>query len=119
MDRTPGSKGNTVLKLLSSVTALLLLAGCASSWPFNRGPDPEAAGTMRSAEPMIKACQARFASWLGARKVVWDGGPTVTRTGTLTTIQIEAQPTAPETIDPVDFRCEFDGDTLTRAEPVA
>ena len=106
-------------KLLGIAAVLALTAGCATGWPLAHGPDPQAAGTIQSAEPLVKLCQDRFVAWLGARPVVWEGGPTITRTDSLTTIQIEARPTASDTIDPVDFRCEFDGTTLDRAGPVA
>ena len=105
-------------KLLGTMAMLSLLSGCATGWPWAHGPDPQLGETLRSSAPLVKACQDRFAAWLGPRPVRWGDGPLVTRTGTQTTVQIEAQPTAPETIDPIAYRCEFEGETLGDARPV-
>jgi hypothetical protein len=113
------SKGKIVRNLLGIAAALTLLAGCATGWPLAHGPDPQVAETLQSAEPLVKICQQRFVAWLGPRPVTWEGGPTVTRDGTFTTIQIEARPNAADTIDPVDFRCEFEGEALGKSGPVS
>lgn len=93
--------------LLGSV-AFALLGGCADGWQWLTGSDPNAAQAVQSAEPLIQQCREHFVAWLDGTPVTWEGGPTVTRVGTFTAIQLEAQPTAPTAIDAKVYRCEFD-----------
>ncbi len=105
--------------LLSALTVLSLLAGCdATGWPLAHRPDPGVSDTLRAAEPLVGQCRTKLLAWLGQRPVTIDEGPTVTRTGDITTIQIEAQSTAPDAIDPIEYRCEFEGGTMSKAGPV-
>jgi len=108
-----------VRNLLSALTVLSLLAGCdTTGWPMAHRADPGAADTLRASEPLVGQCRTKLLAWLGQRPVTIDEGPTVTRTGDITTIQIEAQSTAPDAIDPIEYRCEFEGGTMSKAGPV-
>jgi hypothetical protein len=98
---------------------LTALTGCGLGWPMTQHPDPNAAEAVAQAEPLVKDCQNRFQSWLGKTAVKWDTGPTITRTGDAVSIRLEAMPTAPDAIDPVQFSCEYDSGTLNVAGPVS
>jgi hypothetical protein len=108
-------------RLLLSAAVPILLGGCGPGLPFSQHPDPNAAQAVVQAGPEVQDCQARFKAWLGATPVKWDTGPTITRTEETVSIRLEAQPTAPTVIDPVDYHCDYDGKSgeLSSAGPVS
>ncbi|MGB8840872.1 MAG: hypothetical protein WCC64_07350 [Aliidongia sp.] len=105
--------------LLSAAT-LALLAGCGPGWPLGQHPDPNAAQTVRQAEPLVQDCERRFKSWLGTTAVTWDGGanPSITRTGDSVSIRLAAMPTESTAIDPLQYSCDYDGGETVTAGPV-
>jgi hypothetical protein len=105
-------------KLLLSVAMLIVLSGCGLGWPFSQHPDPNAAQTVQQAEPLVQDCRGRFKSWLGATAVKWDTGPSITHTGETISIRLEAQPTAPTAIDPVQYSCDYENGQFVTAGPV-
>jgi predicted small lipoprotein YifL len=106
-------------QILLCAAALVALNGCGLGWPLSQHPDPNAAQAVQQAGPLVQDCQDRFQSWLGKTAVKWDTGPTITRTGDAVNIRLEAQPTAPEAIDAVQFSCDYDnGGQLSLAGPV-
>ena len=105
-------------KILMGAAMLALLSGCGPGLPFSQHPDPNAAQTVQQADPLVQDCQGRFKTWLGTTPVKWEAGPTITHTGDGVNIRLEAQPTAPNAIDPLQFSCDYTSGQLDTAGPV-
>ena len=105
-------------KSMLSAAALALLAGCAPGLPFMHHADPDAAAAVEQTQSLVQDCQGRFETWLGTTPVTRDTGPSITRTGEIVSIRLEAQPTAAEAIDPVQYNCDYVDGQLAAAGPV-
>jgi|GEM_PF-5165016 hypothetical protein len=109
-------------KTLLSAGLLAALADCEGGLglPFTQHPDPAAAEAVASTEPLVQDCRSRFKTWLGKTPVNWEGGagPSITRTGESVNIRLEALPTGPEAIDPIEFSCDYDNGQFDTAGPV-
>jgi hypothetical protein len=105
-------------KLLLSAAMLTVLSGCGLGWPFGQHPDPNAAQAVQQSAPLVQDCQGRFKTWLGATPAKQDTGPTITRSGDVISIRLEAESSSPTAIDAIQFHCDYENGQLDSAGPV-
>lgn len=100
-------------KSVLGLAALGLLAGCGPGLPFNQYPDPNAAAAVEETRPLVEDCRSRFATELAGTPAEEQSSPLITRDAEIVTVRLEAQPTGPDAIDPVQFGCTYEKGELT------
>jgi hypothetical protein len=103
------------LKSVLGLAALLLPAGCGPGLPFNQYPDPNAAAAVEETKPLVDDCRGRFATELAGTPAEEQSSPLITRDDEIVSVRLEAQPTGPDAIDPVQFACTYEKGELTLA----